>query len=130
MNVVWVAKDAAKVGRDLERRVLGRFVLGACGRCESERSGWANFSDAPSLVSARSMQQKRGASRKENCQWQCVEEVHAHTAGSDGLGAMATTSRGTRFVVGLSRAFVCGEPNCRWWYSGVETSHRGRLLWL
>lgn len=64
MRVLWVSRLSVNVGRDLERRVLGRVVLGACGRYESECLGWTNFSDAPSLDSARSMQHKRSASRK------------------------------------------------------------------
>jgi hypothetical protein len=43
----------------------GRCVWGGCGRDESDCFGWNNFSDAPSLMSARSMQQETSAMRKE-----------------------------------------------------------------
>jgi hypothetical protein len=50
----------------VEKRVReGKYVWGGCGRDEGDCFGWNNFSDAPSLTSARSMQQERSAIRKE-----------------------------------------------------------------
>jgi predicted Fe-S protein YdhL (DUF1289 family) len=45
---------------EVKKRVReGRCVCGGCGRVESDCFGWNNFSDAPSLTSARSMQQEK-----------------------------------------------------------------------
>jgi hypothetical protein len=42
-----------------------KCVCGGCGRDDGDCFGWNNFSDAPSLINARSMQQERSAIRKE-----------------------------------------------------------------
>jgi hypothetical protein len=51
---------------EVEKRVReGKYVWGGCGRDEGDCFGWNNFSDAPSLTSARSMQQEKSAIRNE-----------------------------------------------------------------
>jgi hypothetical protein len=58
--------ELGRMVNEVKRRVReGRCAGGGCGRVESDCFGWNNFSDAPSLVSARSMQQEKSATRKE-----------------------------------------------------------------
>jgi hypothetical protein len=94
--------------KEVKRRVReGRCAGGGSGRVESDCFGWNNFSDAPSLISARSMQQEKSATRKEMIKQKGCRESACHPAGGLLVPEAMThkRERASRLVRG-SRAFV------------------------